>query len=116
MDSNAISTGKKLKIIYSTDFSFTGTTCTAYNDALSADTGSCTVSGKTITYTFGNIAFSLIDYNVLAISGVNNPTTPGEYPLPIYLLDSSNAVIARRTVYFNVLPYKLISISSFRLS
>jgi hypothetical protein len=86
------------------------------NDVAAADGGSCSVSGTIVTYTFGNVVFSTTASNKLTITGIKNPTIPGEYPLSVNLLDSSNVVLSRKTVYLAVWPYKLTSISTFRLS
>ncbi|CAD8148432.1 unnamed protein product [Paramecium octaurelia] len=115
---NAIvpATSYQLKLIFSTSFSFSGLSCTAVNDAAVTDTGTCSSSGSTLTFTFGNTAFSSTNNNQLTIVGVKHPTTPGEYVVAVNLISNLNVVVSRRTVYFQVLPYKLTSIQSFRLS
>ena len=103
-------------MIFSSSFAFSGLTCSVTNDVAIADSGSCSIAGSIVTYTFGNIAFSTSASNKLTITGIKNPSTPGEQPLSVNLLDSSNAVIARKTIYLTVWPYKLTSITTFRLS
>ena len=103
-------------MIFSSGFSFSGLTCAVANDLGTVDGGSCSVSGSIVTYTFSGAGFSITASNTLTITGIKNPSTPGEYPLSINLLDTSSIVLARKTVYLAVWPYKLTSISTFRLS